>query len=215
MESGVRILPLLLGMIAATLFSGVLVRAIGYYMVPLYLGLPFMAVGAGMLTTLTQETSLSRRIGYQLLYGWGMGCVNQAPNLAAQAVLPLADVPIGTATMFFFQCLGGAIFIPVGQNVMISQLLRRLAGLSAFDPSLLRSSGATTINIFTGTNEVIFLQAYNSSLVEVFRVGLILTCVMGLSAVGMECKSTKTAKAEEAAHGTRVGTCMVTMARHR
>lgn len=204
MESGIRILPLLLGMIAATLFSGVLVRFIGYYMVPMYLGLLFMAVGAGLLTTLNEKTSLPSRIGYQLLYGWGMGCVNQAPNLAAQAVLPLADVPIGTATMFFFQCLGGAIFIPVGQNVMISQLLKRLAGMSAFDPSLLKSSGATTINQFTGADEVIFLHAYNSSLVEVFRVGLVLTCVMGLSALRMECKSTKTAKAEEV-HSTEGG----------
>lgn len=197
MEAGIRILPLLLGMIAGTLFSGVLVRFIGYYMVPMYLGLPFMAVGAGLLTTLTEETTLSRRIGFQLLYGWGMGNINQAPNLAAQAVLPLADVPIGTATMFFFQCLGGAIFIPIGQNVMISQLLARLAGLAAFNPSLLKSSGATTIDHFDGADEVIFQHAYNSSLVQVFRIGLILTCVMGLSMIRMECKSTKLAKAEE------------------
>lgn len=156
-----------------------------------------MAVGAGLLTTLTEETTLARRIGYQLLYGWGMGCVNQAPNLAAQAVLPLADVPIGTATMFFFQCLGGAIFIPVGQNVMISQLLRRLAGIPSFDPTLLRNFGVTTINQFTGADEIIFRHAYNSSLVEVFRIGLVMTCVMGLSLARMECKSTKMAKAEE------------------
>lgn len=202
LEAGVRILPLLVAMIAGMLLSGVLVRVIGYYMVPMYIGVPFMAVGAGFLTTLTQETSLAARIGFQVLYGWGMGCVCSAPNLATQAVLSLADVPIGTASMFFFQCLGGAIAIPIGQNVMIGQLAKRLAGKLTFEPALLQSNGVTTIiDQFTGTDVDIVRQAYNSSLADVFVVGLVITCLLVPCAMRMECKSTKKAKAEEARAG--------------
>ena len=55
----------------------------------------------GLLTTLQVHTGTSKWIGYQVVYGFGMGMCFQAPNLAAQTVLPTKGVPIGIVLMFF------------------------------------------------------------------------------------------------------------------
>ncbi|KAK9358832.1 major facilitator superfamily domain-containing protein [Lipomyces starkeyi] len=84
-------------------------------------------------------------IGYQVLYGFGMGLCFQATNLAAQMVLPRKDVPVGSSLIFFSQLLGAALFVSVGENVLDNQLVQRLSGLPGFNSSLITSGGATSL----------------------------------------------------------------------
>lgn len=65
-----------------------------------------MSVGAGLLTTLQVDTGEGKWIGYQVLYGIGLGLCFQVPNLAAQTVLPKNDVTIGLSLMLFESALG-------------------------------------------------------------------------------------------------------------
>jgi hypothetical protein len=74
-----------------------------------------------------------------------MGLAFQAPNLAAQTVLPKKDVPIGSSLMFFCQLLGGTVFVSVGENVLHNQLVQRLSGVPGFNWSLITSGGATSL----------------------------------------------------------------------
>ena len=104
-----------------------------------------MAVGAGLLNTLQLDTPEPRWIGFQILYGFGMGCTLQAPNLAAQTVLPKKDVSIGITLMVFGQLTGGAAFISVGQNVLNSQLMSRLMNIPGVDAHAVSRSGATSL----------------------------------------------------------------------
>lgn len=191
-DSGVRLLPLTLPMVAASVVTGALVSRIGYYTPFMIAGSCILSVGAGLLTTLQVDTGAGMWIGYQVVYGWGMGCTFQAPNLAAQTVLGHRDVPVGASLMLFSQLLGGAIFISVGQNVLDSQLQSRLSGLPGFDPSLLLKTGATTlIGQLPETIRPAVLAAYNESLRTVFHVGLIMACLTVLGAAALEWRSVK------------------------
>ncbi len=201
-DSGIRLLPMVLPMVASSIFTGALVSRIGYYTPFMIVGSCIISIGAGLLTTLQIDTSDARTIGYQILYGWGLGQTFQAPNLAAQTVLTRQDVPIGSSLMFFAQLLGGAIFISVGQNVLNNQLLDRLSSLPGFDPSLLTSTGATTlISHLPDSLKQAVLSAYNDSLRVVFQVGLIMSCVGILGALAMEWKSVKKNSAQERRRG--------------
>ena len=149
-----------------------------------------MSVGAGLLMTWQIDTGAEKWIGYQVLYGFGMGLCFQTPNLATQTALPKFDVPMGMALMFFGQLLGAAVFVSVGQNVLDDQLLQRLSGIPGFNKSLVTSGGATSLldsvpPDFRGA----VLTAYNESLRKVFLVGLILSCFAVLGTVSMEWKS--------------------------
>ncbi|KAK1851141.1 MFS aflatoxin efflux [Colletotrichum chrysophilum] len=190
-ESGIRLLPLVLSMVVASLMTGGLIRRTGYYTPFLIIGVCFMSVGAGLLNTLQLDTPSAKWIGYQILYGFGTGCASQVPNIAAQTVLPKKDVPIGTSLMFFSQLLGGAIFISVGQNVLNNQLLERLSSVPGFNSALIESSGATSLTDLPASVKQTVLVGYNESLRVVFRLGLILTCLSILGALAMEWRSVK------------------------
>ncbi|RWA07257.1 hypothetical protein EKO27_g7848 [Xylaria grammica] len=191
-NSGIRLLPTTLSVVVASISNGIFVTKIGYYTPTMILGTAICTVGGGLLTTLQLDTGMPKWIGYQVIYGFGQGLCFQAPNLAAQTVLPKADVSIGASLMFFSQILGGAIFISVGQNILNNQLLQRLAGFPGFSPALVQSGGATTlINSFPAEYHHDALVAYNESLRTVFRVGLILAALSIIGAASMEWRSVK------------------------
>ncbi|OTA84961.1 hypothetical protein M434DRAFT_165979 [Hypoxylon sp. CO27-5] len=207
-DSGIRLLPITLSMVVASITNGIFVSRIGYYAPTMLIGTCLMSVGAGLLTTLQLDTATGKWIGYQILYGFGMGMCFQAPNLAAQRVLPTKDVPVGTSLVFFTQLLSGSIFLSVGQNLLDNQLLKRLSGLPGFQPSMIEDNGATTLSSSLPP-ELLgpVLVAYNEALRETFRLGLCLSCLTILGSATIEWKSVKqkpkgTADAESGAENS-------------
>ena len=194
---------MILAQVLSSISVGVLTTIVGYYTPFMYMSTIFMAVGAGLLTTLTVGTGTGMWIGYQIIFGWGSGSGFQQPLMAAQTVLPLEDVPIGTATVMFIQLLGGALFVSVGQNVFANNLLKNLiATVPSISPELIIGSGATKIREIQGItpeNLPQVLVAYNGALTKVFQVSLILACISIFGAVAMEWRSVKGKKIEAVA----------------
>ncbi|KAG2019076.1 hypothetical protein GB937_005367 [Aspergillus fischeri] len=187
-ESGIRLLPMLLPLVVASILTGQLVSRIGYYTPFLMLGIVLSSIGAGLLTTLGVHTSKAKWIGFQVLYGFGLGTCNQIPNMAAQTVLPREQVAIGASLMFFAQQLFGAVFTSVGQNVLSNQLAKRLA----ISSQVVQNTGATQLLEHVPVDDrAASLGAYNDSLRVVFQVGLIMACLATLGAVSMEWRTVK------------------------
>ncbi|KAJ9148310.1 Major facilitator superfamily transporter [Pleurostoma richardsiae] len=193
-DSGIRLLPLVLPMVVSSMLTGIIITKVGYYTPFMIGGVCLMSIGAGLLTTLEVDTPKAKWVGYQFLYGWGQGATFQAPNLAAQTVLPNRDVPIGTSLMFFSQLLGGAIFISVGQNVLNNRLLAELKGIDGFNASTIINSGATTLTQLPDSIRGTVLSAYNEALRRVFEVALILVCLTIFGALSLEWRSVKEKK---------------------
>jgi MFS family permease len=189
----------MLSMVVGSIVGGATTQKIGYYCQWAIIGSSLMAVGAGLLTTLQVDSSSSVWIGYQVLYGFGMGLCFQTPNLAVQTVLPEPDVPIGLALMFFGQLLGAAVIVAVGENVLGSQLLHKLSGIPGFQPGLVTSGGATSlVALLPAEFHDRALTAYNEALRTVFQVGLIVSCLSVIGAVGLEWRSIRAKPAPEA-----------------
>ncbi|KAK6330798.1 hypothetical protein TWF718_002997 [Orbilia javanica] len=201
-DSGIRILPFMLSMVVGSILGGATTPRIGYYTPFAIVGSCIMAVGAGLLTTLQIDSGPSQWIGYQVVYGLGMGLCFQVPNLAAQTVLPKQDVPIGIALMFFGQLLGAAIFVAVGENVLGNQLVSRLSGVQGIDRTLITEGGATTLlnGLDTELREVV-LAAYSEALRRVFQVGLAVTCLAVIGAATLEWKSILKPQGDNDANG--------------
>lgn len=185
---------MVLPMVVSSITTGILISKIGYYTPFMLGGIVLLSIGAGLLTTLQVGTGQGKWIGYQVLYGFGMGLTFQAPNLAAQTVLPTVDVPIGTSLMFFSQLLGGSIFISVGQNVLNNELVKHLSGVPGFNPASILDAGATTLTHLAEPLKTTVLLAYNESLRTVFQVGLVMTCLTILGGASLEWRSVKSKK---------------------
>jgi hypothetical protein len=182
----------MLGLLVSSIIYGATVEKTGYYVHAGLFGAVIMILGAGLLTTLEVNSNSGKWIGYQVLFGFGMGATVQTPNLAAQVVLSDTDVPIALALCFFAQLIGGSVSVPAGENVLDNQLLKRLAGLPGFDPSLVTSGGATAlIQSLPANLKPAVLQAYNGAIRDVFRIGLILTSLIIIGAVLLENKNTR------------------------
>lgn len=190
--SGIRLLPLVLALVAGSIIGGAVTWNVGYYTAPLLVGTVIMSVGVGLLTTFSVNTSQAKWVGYQFLYGFGLGLGMQAPSMAAQTVLDKKDVPIGASLMFFSQWLGGAVFVSVGQNVLSNKLVEGLRVLPGFDIGWVTQSGATDLRDAVPEKALgIVLDVYNAALTRTFDIALAMSCAAILGALAMEWKSVK------------------------
>ncbi|KAI6779247.1 uncharacterized protein J7T54_007774 [Emericellopsis cladophorae] len=170
-DSGIRLLPLMLSMVLGTMSNGFFVQRVGYYTPTAIIGACLMTVGAGLLTTLHIDTGAGKWIGYQILAGFGLGICFQAPNLAAQTTLPTEDVPIGTSLMMFGQLMGATVFVPVGTNVLNNQLISRLSRLPGFESKSVTLGGANAIfSDIPADYRAEALHSYNEAIRTVFAM---------------------------------------------
>ncbi|OQO09092.1 hypothetical protein B0A48_05983 [Cryoendolithus antarcticus] len=197
-QSGIMNLPLILGLVIISVIAGGLVTALGYYTPFVIASAVVMSIGAGMLTTLKVDTNHSAWIGYQALFGIGVGMGMQQTLIAVQTVLPKADVPIGTAIAMFSQTLGGALFISVAQNVFTNSLLKNvIAAAPSLDTAKILSTGATNLKNAVPIELLPAVQmAYNNALRDTFYVGVATAVASILGAVMFEWKSVKGKKIE-------------------
>ncbi|KAI8964656.1 MFS general substrate transporter [Daldinia sp. FL1419] len=194
-ESGIHLLPQVLALVIASILTGVLTTRVGYYTPFLLLGICITAVGSGLITTLQVDSTVGQWIGYQILFGWGFGGCIQAPNMAAQTVLPRDQVSIGASLVLFAQTLFGAIFVSVGQNVLVGQLSIHLAGIPGFNPQEIAAAGATDLlNIIPAEYLAIALEGYNDSLRLCFQISLVIACLSIFGGLGMEWRSVRKEK---------------------
>jgi MFS family permease len=199
-DSGIHLLPQVISLVVASILVGLLTSRVGYYTPFLIFGICITAVGVGLLTTLQIDSTVGEWVGYQILYGVGFGACIQAPNMAAQTVLPRNEVSIGASLMLFAQTLFGAIFVSVGQNVLDGELSRRLAGITSITPQQIEDAGATgLLKIIPTEYYMDASEAYNDSLRVCFQVALVMACVCIFGGLGMEWRSVKKQKEDSSA----------------
>jgi Fungal trichothecene efflux pump (TRI12) len=196
-RSGIEVLPLLLATVLSSIISGGLITLVGYYVPFIVGGTALFCIGSGFISTYSTHTPLGKWFGYQVLTGAGIGVGFQGPMLAVQTVLPLEDVPIGTACVMFFQTLGGALFISVGQTVFQNGLVRGTRQFTPdIDPKLLLNAGATMIRSVLQRigklNELAnAIEAYMVGLKDAYRVTIACSAVAFLAACFLEWRSVK------------------------
>lgn len=192
-KSGIMNLPAILGLVIVSMGAGGLVTVIGYYTPFMLVSSVLMSIGAGLLTTLEVESGSPQWIGYQFMFGAGVGFGMQQTLIAVQTALPAADIPIAVACQMFFQTLGGALFISVAQNVFTNQLIKNLATVVPdLDPSVVRMTGATELKTVIEQKFLPgVLTAYNLTLTQVFYVSVATATASICGAAFVEWKSMK------------------------
>ncbi|KAL8636376.1 MAG: hypothetical protein Q9228_006218 [Teloschistes exilis] len=194
-HSGIMLLGTLLSLVVATISAGIFIKKVGYYTPSLIASSVIMPIGLGLLTTFTPETGHAKWIGYQVLFGFGLGLGFQQGNLAAQTVLAKKDVPTGVSLNSFAQLLGGTFFVSIGENVLINRLKSGLSSLPNFDPAIVVDTGATEIKSIVGSQNLGFVKlVYNDAIMKVFDVALVLSCLTIVASLAVEWKNIKTQK---------------------
>lgn len=204
-DSGIDTLPMMISTTVGNIIGGVFVSVTGYY-TPMMLALPPIAsIGAGLMTTWTVDVSTGKWIGYQILFGLGIGLGMQQGMVAAQASLPIEDTAIGTALQVFAQMFGGSVFVSVAQNVFSTGALEGIATIDdlGMAPQAVFDAGATALDGLFGDNPSLLAEVklqYNDAIIWTFRIALITTCLSALGAIFVEWRSVKGKKIEMVGH---------------
>jgi len=194
LKSGIDFIPTVLALVLAGIVGGQVTSRVGYYVPSMLISPVIGSIGAGLLSTLDEHSGSGKWIGYQVIFGLGLGLSMQIAGLAAQVVLKKEDVSIGTAIMMFSQQFGGTIFVAVGQNVFINKLVKGLVAVPGLgiSPMTIVKTGATDLQK-TVPKEYLseVLRVYNYALTRIFVVGVAMMAVSILGSVFMEWKSIK------------------------
>lgn len=79
-KSGVDIIPMMMAMVVGTGLSGWLSQLTGRYTPYLILGPIISSIAGGLFFTVDQHTSNAKLVGFQILFGFGLGLAFQMPR---------------------------------------------------------------------------------------------------------------------------------------
>lgn len=186
-------LPLVLSFVISGLTAGTLVSILGQYVPFMLLGSVIMAIGSGLLTTLVPGSGRAKWIGYEIMAGVGVGLGLDQPQIAAQAVCSLDDVPIATSIVASAQIFGSALFLSVGNTILDRRLIGALLDRApSVDTQTILDAGDTGFRSIVAKDVLPqVVDAYSVAVSSTWYLSAALAAVSFVVALGMEWKSVK------------------------
>ena len=180
--SGLRLLPLIGGLLLTSITSGILISRWGRYKIFPIVGTALMTVGLYLLSMLGVHTGTLDSSLYMFVLGFGIGLVLQVLVIAVQNAVPYSDLGAATSGVTFFRSIGGSFGTAVFGAIFVAQLrsnLRRdLAGTPVprgFNPSA-GSSPAALAKLPPAVHAG-YIQAFAASLHTVFLAAVPIAAV--------------------------------------
>ncbi|WP_083519036.1 MDR family MFS transporter [Serinicoccus chungangensis] len=121
-QSGLILMPMMLGLIVMGILTGLLVTRTGHYKPFMLTGVAIMATGVWLLTLLSETSSPWELFGSMAVVGVGLGMAMQQFTLVVQNVVARRDLGVATATTQFSRNIGSTVGIAVYGSVMTGGL---------------------------------------------------------------------------------------------
>jgi EmrB/QacA subfamily drug resistance transporter len=121
-ESGYNLLPLLLALIFSAIASGQIVARTGRYKVLMFGSLVLLAAGLFLLTNLRADTSRPTLWLWMVVTGLGIGPSFAVFTLIVQNTVERTCVGVATASLTFFQQIGGTIGLTLAGTVFAGRM---------------------------------------------------------------------------------------------
>lgn len=192
-QSGIKNLAMILPVVIFAMVAGGIITTWGYYVPFMIVCAAITAVGSGLLTLLTVDSNMGEWIGYQIVFGIGLGLGMQQPLIAVQTCLGAEDVATGTAIVVFAQTIGGSVFLLAAQSVFNNRLLAYLAEYAPGVTSVLVSSvgAAGLANAVSDSQRAGVLRALNEAVTTTLYIPTATAAIAIIAALAMEWKSVK------------------------
>jgi EmrB/QacA subfamily drug resistance transporter len=171
--SGLRTLPMVLGLIVASLTAGALVSRTGRYRIFPIAGAAAMAVGMVLLARLDEHSTTLESSVAMLVLGVGIGLAMQVLTIIVQNTVDYRDLGVATSGVTFFRTMGSSFGAAVFGTIYANQLKPKLAtavAVSGADPSQVSTPEA--VKTLSPEQHAAVVAAYADSLQHVFRAAV-------------------------------------------
>ncbi|MGC5341659.1 MDR family MFS transporter [Streptomyces sp. AM 4-1-1] len=174
--SGVRTLPMVAGLLVASIFSGNVVSKTGKYRIFPIVGSLVMAFGLFLLSRMGPQSGVWLESLYMLVLGVGIGLSMQVLTIAVQNTVEYSDLGTATSGVTFFRTLGSAfgtaVFGTIYANALTPHLtdgIRAAAGAGG-DPAVLAKAARSPEGLhgLPAAQSAPLAQAYADTLHTVF-----------------------------------------------
>jgi predicted MFS family arabinose efflux permease len=179
-SSGLRMLPLMAGLLAAAIISGRVISRIGRYRPFPIAGTAVLVVGMFLLSLLKVDTPPWVASVYMLVVGVGIGLVMQVLVLVVQNDAEPRNIGVATSTATFFRSVGGSFGVAIFGTIFASRLTDELAQLPRAVTARLGSGvhlSPEQANQLPPLVHEDFLHAFADALQGVFLFGMVLALV--------------------------------------
>ena len=175
-RAGLLMLPLMAGVMSASIGSGRLISRNGRYKVYPVIGTAMMVVGFVLFAQLDQFTHPMLTAIYMAILGAGIGFVMQVLILAVQNSVNWTQLGVATSASTFFRSVGGAfgtaVFGAIFNSRLSNEIQRLLPGAAgvSFEGEGLRG-GPQAIQQLPPTIRPVIIEAFANSIQTVFWCG--------------------------------------------
>lgn len=168
-ESGLLILPMIIGLFTTSIGSGQIIARTGTYRIFPFAGLLVAAGGIFLLSTMVAATPLWVTMAYMFILGIGLGATMQPLVLIVQTAARGSDLGAATATNNFLREIGITLGVSIFGSVFASRLAEKLSALGL--GSAAGNSGTFTPERITSLPDAIktpIIEAYVNALAPAF-----------------------------------------------
>ncbi|HEX2362773.1 MAG TPA: MDR family MFS transporter [Jiangellaceae bacterium] len=134
-ESGLALLPMVVGIFTTSISSGQLVTRTGRYKIYPILGAGLTAIALLLLSTLAVDTPYWLTAVYFFVFGAGLGLTLQIVVTSVQNAVQRRDMGAATASVTFFRSLGAAFGTAIFGAVLTTRLAYYLASAGGSLPA--------------------------------------------------------------------------------
>ena len=171
-DAGLKLIPLMLGIVSTSIMSGKLITKHGHYKRYPIAGTALMALGILAMTRLQIDTPYWELSIYAIMVGAGLGLSMQTIVIALQNAVEFKDMGVATSSNTFFRSLGSVFGTAIFGTILTNRLGHYLlgAGFNESDVAKIQSNTAaigslpaegrmTALNAFVDSFHVVFLVA--------------------------------------------------------
>ena len=161
-EAGLKLIPLMLGIVSTSIISGKMISKHGHYKRFPIMGRAIMTVGILLMTRLQIDTPYWQISIYAVMVGAGLGLSMQTIVIALQNSVEFKDMGVATSSNTFFRSLGSvfgtAIFGSILTNRVVHYMSSGFGDLAKTNPSALE--GFDTSKLAALTNNTAVLKTF-------------------------------------------------------
>ena len=121
-EAGLLMIPMVLGLMVASIVSGQITSKTGKYKIFMVLGTALMALSYLYLSTMRYDWQIWQVSVGMVVLGLGLGQMMQTLTIASQNAVTAADIGVATSAATFFRQMGGTLGVAVFLSILFNGL---------------------------------------------------------------------------------------------
>jgi EmrB/QacA subfamily drug resistance transporter len=168
--SGLRMLPLVCGLLLAAMVTGQVISKTGRYKWFPVVGSLLISAGLVLLSLMDANTTFWSASGYMLVLGLGIGMVMPVPTVVVQSTSDYSDLGVATSGVSFLRTLGSSFGVAIFGTIYASRLPEHLATAipPGVDPRVAQS--VQSVHALPPELKTPIVQAYVDTLQTMFLV---------------------------------------------